>query len=173
MARWHWVVRIIKCTCSYLAQMQHFGNMEQVCGGVKSHSVSEIFFQVVIKESSTSEPYETKLLTWCCKWNKWTDTRFRHLTQSKALFLTSDFRTLPLSSCRAIFSDCLWCRKCSKQTPLYGSWLCSYQEPPSHECFGSTKRLRHHRLLLEIHTCLTVCCLLIQLLAREARHFVI
>lgn len=42
-AHWHWVfVRMMKFKCSYLAQMQHFGNMDQVCRGEKPFLLSEI-----------------------------------------------------------------------------------------------------------------------------------
>lgn len=131
---------------SYLDQMQHFGNLDQVCRD------------------------ERPLLSECCSHNRdqnyWSlsnrnrnpdvaGERQRSDRLSQVLFLTSDFRSLQPSSCRAIvFPGCLRSRKFSKQTPLYDSLtLLLLEGHPKSQCYQSIKRLYHQLQLLENYTC--------------------
>lgn len=109
MARWGWVfVRMITLKCSYLAQMQHSGCMDQACRGEKPFMLSEIY-QVLVTWSHMSESYKTESPTWCCKWTDiqdalqiWNWVKRRFSPQISQLFHSAAVKqSFPLSASEA------------------------------------------------------------------------
>lgn len=131
---------------SYLDQMQHFGNLDQVCRDERAFMLSE-------RCSHNRDQNFLSHSNWNGKPVASEHQRSDRLSQ--VLFLTSDFQTLQPSSCRAIF--CLAVSEAGsfpKQTPLYDSLtLLLLEGHPKSQCYQSIKRLYHQHQLLGNYTC--------------------
>lgn len=111
---------------SYLDQMQHFGNLDRVCRDERPFMLSER-----CSHNRDQNFYSHS------NWNRKPDVASEHQRSdrlSQVLFLTSDFRTLQPSSCRATFFLAVSEAGSFPSKRLFMTlWLCScWRATPSH-----------------------------------------
>lgn len=110
----------------YLDQMQHFGNMDQVCRDERPFMLSE---RCSHNRDQNFRSHSNR--------NRKPDVASEHQRSDRliqVLFLTSDFRTLQPSSCRAIFFLAVSEAGSFPSKRLFMTlWLCScWRATPSH-----------------------------------------